>query len=228
MSCATFNAQAPNPRVQRTSARGFAAALAADAQSIGRLTIIAWVAVALAVVACSSAPRKRPAALSPLQGVQVTFERRGAALSYWDQRIGEIGDPPQPPAVGDDYWFRLRNGSTEAIAFHTANMYMERQLKDWKLLPNGTRVSTLAEGRQILIMFGVANRTGEPIPWGSDMTFESTLESGRSVLFCIPMDVFKHRQQVFVEYRIVDPTSWRARTEPVFRSFVTLPETVIP
>jgi hypothetical protein len=143
-----------------------------------------------------------------LEGVTVSFDSFGQALNLWDQHLAEVGDPANAQAAGSDYWYRLRNDSGQPISFRTASMYIDPNIKNWKVLPGGKRVSTLSEGRRILVLFALEDRKGKPLPYGGDLSALSSLESGRSVLFSIPRAAFDHGQRVAIDFRVLSPDTW--------------------
>jgi hypothetical protein len=180
--------------------------------------------VAVIVCGCvTTSPSSKTSPPAALPGIEITFEQRGAAPNLWEQRLAETGDPTPVPPPGSDYWYRLRNNSQEVISLPTASMYL-LPIKEWHELPDGkTKVNTLGEGRRILILFGLEDRKGRPIPYGGDFHSISTLLPGRSVFFSVPQGAFRKGQRVFLSYRAVDPKTWRD-LDPLYKTYVSQPE----
>ncbi len=139
-----------------------------------------------------------------VRAVTITFSHFGEATNPLAQRMGETGKAnksliTKSAADADGIWLRLRNNSSLPISFRTDSSYFP-QLECGVKLSDGSNAGGLRNGAEISIQYQIEEANGNAVPWGIDMSFESVLPPGASVLFSVSKMHLENRRTVFVSY----------------------------
>ena len=149
---------------------------------------------ALVLVSCSASQRPKPTFPS-LEGIRVAFSHRGASPNLWNLRLGETGTKEHSTRPGNDYWLRLSNDSPFTISFPTQSMYFAKPLDLVPISPS-SKALTIADGSEVAVLFfAPEGRYGV-----GDMSSESFLPAGRSILFNVPKRYLKGKRSIYIEY----------------------------
>ena len=157
-----------------------------------------WVfaATGLVLVACATARIPKPGSTFQ-DGVEISFESRGALLDLKNLRLAESGTPPPMEATGDDYLLRLSNHAPFAIAVPTQSSYLAQPLEPVPVSPTSYAFAA-RDGVVAAILFeGFDGRYGF-----GDLSGVSFLPPGRSLLFPVPKRYLKRDRLIFIEFEV--------------------------
>ena len=146
--------------------------------------------------------------------VYITFEHLGDMVSAGQTRIAETGEPDKSTikkSAGEATagWLRLHNASSLPIEVPTRSTYFPVFLPNHKCVyeyAGGRRLPGLCEGREISIWFGLEDRNGKSLPYGSDFGSGTVLLPGTSALFAAPLGVLLDDRALTFAYSFLRET----------------------
>ena len=136
--------------------------------------------------------------------VAITLEHFGEPISPLEQHMMEKGEPnkslvKQSAADASGVWLRLRNNSPLPISFRTDSAYLPRPNCVFKLTNDLSRPG-LCEGAEISIQYQIEEANGKRVAYGLDMSFESVLPPGASILFSVARLHLDNGRNIFIRY----------------------------
>jgi len=136
--------------------------------------------------------------------VYVTFEHYGDMSDPGEKRMVEPDDlneskAKKSPSDSNAVWLRLHNDSTLPIEVSTEGMHMPdskcfHQLSSWEKLYG------LCKDREIGLRFGVKDLQNKWVPYGFDFGSTVFLLPNSSVLFPVPLSIWKKSYSVVFDY----------------------------
>jgi WD40 repeat protein len=136
--------------------------------------------------------------------VAITFEHFGEPINPLEQHMMEKGEPrkslmKQSAAEANGVWLKLRNNSPLPISFRTDSAYLPRPNCGFKLT-SGLNGPGLCDGAEISIQYQIEEADGKRVPYGLDMSFETVLPPGASVLFSVARVYLENGRTIFIGY----------------------------
>lgn len=137
--------------------------------------------------------------------VLISFDHFGEPLNPLEQRMMEKGElnkslTKQSAAEAEGVWLRLRNNSPLPISFRTDSFYAPRPECGLKRKDSSLTVG-LCDGAEVSIQYEIEEAKGMPVAYGIDVSFQSILPPGASVLFSVLRTHLTNGRSVFVRYR---------------------------
>lgn len=162
------------------------------------------------VVGCASlhndSTNQSESAISQLSDVTITLKGFGKAIDPLQVSMAAPSTMHTAPSPGDDVWLMIANHLDRTIQFNTNSTYL-RPLDEWDQMPDGTKRLPLENGAEISMSFGIEDRGGHPVPYGSDNSWASRLSPGYAVFFSVPRGAFARGQAIHVDYVMEDPST---------------------
>ena len=160
-----------------------------------RLTLIA---TAFCFVASAGFAQSKP----PAQGwpiIYISFEKFGKAIDPMNERMAEAGESARSKDKGKDVWLRLHNNSKFAISFRTDSMYLGKRVSFYEA-PNGSKILSLVDGAEVSVQYQIQEQNRCLVPYGSDMSFQSWLVPGRSILFSVRREHLANGRMIYIDF----------------------------
>ncbi len=156
--------------------------------------------------------------------VYITFERFGKANGDWKQsKIGDISDKSNDKSKienGDDVWLRLHNNSCWDISFQTDSLYISKVASIENSGKPKIVFGVLQDGAIANIQYRIEEQNRKQVLYGSDMSSLSTLQSGKSGLFCVFKEHLSNSRSIYVNFNYEwQKDNWSNNLAPLHRSF---------
>jgi hypothetical protein len=155
--------------------------------------------------------------------VYINFERFGKAKGDWkESRIGELNDKSNDKSKiekGDDVWLRLYNNSCWDISLQTDSLYISKDASENSEKPK-IIFGIIPDGAIANIQYRIEEQNRKQVPYGSDMSNLSTLQSGKTALFCVFKEHLSNSRSIYVDFNYEWETDkWSNNLAPLHRAF---------
>jgi hypothetical protein len=132
-------------------------------------------------------------------GIYLTFERRGKGIDPMQTRMAETGNTSKSKEKGQDIWLRLHNNTRWAILFPTWSLYVGPGVAPFRL-SDGTSVLSLSDGMEVSAKYQVEESDGKVVPYGIDVSSQSWLAPGRSIIFSVDREHLTKGRSIYVYF----------------------------
>jgi hypothetical protein len=116
-----------------------------------------------------------------------------------NERMAEAGESARSKDKGKDVWLRLHNNSKFAISFRTDSMYLGKRVSFYEA-PNGSKILSLVDGAEVSVQYQIQEQNRCLVPYGSDMSFQSWLVPGRSILFSVRREHLANGRMIYIDF----------------------------
>jgi hypothetical protein len=131
--------------------------------------------------------------------IYLTFERRGKGIDPMQTRMAEAGNTSKSKEKGQDIWLRLHNNTRWAILFPTWSLYIGPRVAPFRL-SDGSNVLALNDGMEVSAKYNVEESDGRIVPYGIDVSSQSWLAPGRSIIFSVDREHLSRGRSIYVYF----------------------------